>query len=126
MKNKSFPARVYQPMVGKFLLVIQSSGASMGMDKNKKNKNKNKNNSINVPRPSPSAGVVKSPKWLQSACGSLLSERLMQKNGVMNVIRYGKWDILKKSFEKSTFSSQFWPILAIIEGREICFMNVIW
>ena len=84
MKNKSFPARVYQPMVVKFLLVIQSSGASMGMDKNK---NKNKNNSINIPRPSPSAGVVKSPKWLQSACGALLSERLMQKNGVMNVIR---------------------------------------
>ena len=27
------------------------------------------------------------PKWLQSACGKLLSDRLVQKDGVLNVLR---------------------------------------
>lgn len=66
-------------MAVKYLLVIQSSGSSETHTTVKKN------NSINVPRPARNA--VKSPRWLQAACGSLLSQRLMQNNGVVNVIR---------------------------------------
>ena len=56
--------RVYQPLIVKYLLVIQSGGAS----KNKKTE-------------------IKTPKWVKTVCGELLTDRLMQKNGFLNVIR---------------------------------------
>ena len=52
---QDFMESVYQPLLVKYLLVIQSGGTS--------------------------------PKWLKNVVGELLSDRLMKKNGVLNIIR---------------------------------------
>ncbi len=57
--------RVYQPLLVKCLLILQSSGTS---EKN-------------------IANCTKSPHWLRSEVGNILSERLMMENGVMNIVR---------------------------------------
>ncbi len=68
-KLSSLLDRVYQPMAVKYLLVIQSSGAS------------SKSKSANAPSPA-------APRWLKAVCGELLSDRLLKKSGVRNVMRY--------------------------------------
>ncbi len=60
--------RVYQPLVVKYLLIVQSSGSSAKANAKS------------------DSGPV-APKWLKNACGELLSGRLMRKHGVRNVIR---------------------------------------
>ena len=65
--------KVYPPLMVKYLLVLQSCGASQ------------------VVKPIPKSVNVKkspTPKWVVSACGSLLTHCLTQrKNGVLNVIQ---------------------------------------
>lgn len=63
---------MYQPNAVKFLLVIQSSGASNRRDVRGK-----------------PAQPWKCPQWLRATCGRLLSERLAKPKGVLNVIREG-------------------------------------
>ena len=58
---------IYQPIVVKELMILQGFG-----------------------RPKPTygvAGVCPPPRWLQRICGKLLSQRLMKKNGVQNVLK---------------------------------------
>ena len=65
--------RVYQPVVVKYLLLVQSSGASQTVKPLPKSINAKKS---------------KTPKWLQLACGKLLSERLTARSdGVLSVLR---------------------------------------
>jgi hypothetical protein len=60
--------RVYQPLVIKYLLLIQTGGGV-------------------VTKSNGGGGAGASPMWLQRVCGDLLSSRLMQENGVLNVMR---------------------------------------
>lgn len=58
---------IYQPIVVKELMILQGFGR---------------------PKPTPDvAGICPPPRWLQRICGKLLSQRLMQKNGVQNVLK---------------------------------------
>ena len=65
--------KVYPPLIVKYLLVLQSCGASQ------------------VVKPTPKSINVKkspTPKWVLSSCGSLLTHCLTQsKSGVLNVIQ---------------------------------------
>lgn len=77
--------RVYQPLVVRELLVLQGMPA-MGPGPHSKPKS-----STRIGAAAPGQGVtkakVRSPRWLQKACGQLLSERLIQRNGVQSVLR---------------------------------------
>ena len=65
--------KVYPPLVVKYLLLLQSCGATQ------------------VVKPAPKSINVKkspTPKWISSVCGTLLTQCLTQsKNGVLNVIQ---------------------------------------
>ena len=64
---------VYAPLLVKYLLVLQSCGATQAVKPLPK--------SLNVKK-------LATPKWVQSACGALLTQCLIQsKNGVLNVIQ---------------------------------------
>ena len=68
---------VYQPLVVKSLLLLQTCGASQ----------------VKKPLPkSVNAKMSRTPKWVQEACGKLLSRCLVAKNGVLNVIQ-GVFDV---------------------------------
>ncbi|XP_024858552.1 transport and Golgi organization protein 6 homolog [Kryptolebias marmoratus] len=67
---RSLLGKVYQPIVIKELLILQGGPKQSG------------------PRGSSSrAGLGSAPAWLRRLCGQLLSERLMQPNGVQAVVR---------------------------------------
>ena len=85
---KELLSRVYQPLVVKELLVLQGMPLQTPSA------------AAAIPQPSSSqmsgspqqtvrrsGGRVRSPKWLQRACGELLSECLMRRNGVQHVLR---------------------------------------
>ncbi len=62
---------VHQPLIIRELITLQSMSGGQKLQKK-----------------SPGSDPVsKSPRWLQKACGQLLSERLMQRNGVQHVLR---------------------------------------
>lgn len=67
--------RVHQPLIVRELLALQS--VSVGDRGAQKPRGKG----------SGRGAVTKSSSWLQRACGQLLSERLMQRNGVQHVLR---------------------------------------
>ena len=58
---------VYQPIVVKELMILQGFGRPK--------------------QTSGVAGICPPPRWLQRICGKLLSQRLMNKNGVQNVLK---------------------------------------
>lgn len=65
--------KVYPPLIVKYLLVLQSCGASQAVKPVPKSINNKKS---------------ATPKWVQNAIGALLTQCLIQnKNGVMNVIQ---------------------------------------
>ena len=85
---KELLSRVYQPLVVKELLVLQgmplqtpSAAAAIPQPSSSQ--------TSGPPRQTGrrSGGRVRSPKWLQRACGELLSECLMRRNGVQHVLR---------------------------------------
>ena len=59
--------RLHQPMVVRELLRIQGATGESGMQGNQR-------------------GSGGTPNWLQRACGSLLSDRLMKEDGVHSVL----------------------------------------
>ncbi len=61
---------VHQPLIIRELITLQSMSGGQKLQKS--------------PGSDP---VSKNPRWLQKACGQLLSERLMQRNGVQHVLR---------------------------------------
>ena len=89
--------RIYQPMVVKYLLVLQSTGAQEATKPLPK--------SINAKR-------LRTPKWLQTACGILLSNRLTKPQGLMHVIR----GILDIGAETSEDLKKFQIIASIISN----------
>lgn len=64
--------KTYQPLVIKELLILQGMPSSRGVTKGNGGGSRSK--------------VASSPKWLRKACGMMLSERLMGRNGVQHVI----------------------------------------
>ncbi|XP_027857132.1 transport and Golgi organization protein 6 homolog isoform X2 [Xiphophorus couchianus] len=66
---KNLLGKVYQPIVAKELLVLQGGPKQSG------------------PPGSSRAALGSAPAWLRRLCGQLLSERLMQPNGVQAVVR---------------------------------------
>ena len=72
--------KVYQPLVVRELLMLQGMPSAGELPSQMRQKASD--------RGGKAMGVrVRSPRWLQKACGQLLSERLLQKNGVQHVLR---------------------------------------
>ncbi|XP_040895132.1 transport and Golgi organization protein 6 homolog [Toxotes jaculatrix] len=71
---KSLLGKVYQPIVVKELLILQGGPRQSGAVGN-------------VSGSSSKAALGSAPAWLRRLCGQLLSERLMQPNGVQAVVR---------------------------------------
>ncbi len=67
--------RVYQPLVIRELLTLQGMSGRGGGGQKLQGK------------ASGGGAALRGPRWLQKVCGQLLSERLMQKNGVQHVLR---------------------------------------
>uniref|UniRef100_A0A8C4NSE8 Transport and golgi organization 6 homolog n=1 Tax=Dicentrarchus labrax TaxID=13489 RepID=A0A8C4NSE8_DICLA len=65
---KSLLGKVYQPIVIKELLILQGGPKQVGPSSSR-------------------AALGSAPAWLRRLCGQLLSERLMQPNGVQAVVR---------------------------------------
>ena len=76
---------VYQPLVVRELLVLQGMPRPHPRPQSEAQR-KAPGVGPAVAREREFLAGVRSPRWLQKACGQLLSERLMQKSGVRNVL----------------------------------------
>ena len=77
--------RVYQPLVVRELLVLQGMPQPSRQPPSK-TQQEAPGVGPGVARERTVPAAVRSPRWLQKACGQLLSERLMQKSGIRNVL----------------------------------------
>ena len=92
--------RVYQPLVVRGLLMLQgmpSSGKIVSPQEQNCDGSPGRSATVRGDGKTSGHHLVRSPQWLQKACGQLLSACLMKKNGVQHVLRgifeatSGKW-----------------------------------
>ena len=82
--------RVYQPLVIRELLTLQgmpSADSTRPPQAQKRDGSRGKLGTTEGGTKVSGSGRIKSPRWLQKACGQLLSACLMKKNGVQHVLR---------------------------------------